>query len=62
MIEVLFFIVEGYNCVKSILKEKFGKDLEIIKVYIKEIFELFIVIGINFKVISDFSEKLIYCV
>lgn len=47
---------------KSILKEKFGKDLEIIKVYIKEIFELFIVIGINFKVISDFSEKLIYCV
>ena len=61
-IEALPFTAEGYNRAKSILKEKFGKDSEIIKAYTKEIFELPIVTGTNPKAISDFSEKLTYCV
>ena len=61
-IEALRFTAEGYNHAKSILKEKFGKALEIIKAYMKEIFELPIMTGTNPKAISDFSEKLTYCV
>lgn len=62
VIEVLVFIVEGYNCVKSILKKKFGKDFEIVKVYIKEMLDLLMVVCVNFNKINDFSEKLIYSV
>lgn len=54
-IEALCFTAEGYNHAKSILKEKFGKDLEIIKAYMKEIFELPVMTGTNPKAISDFS-------
>ena len=56
------FTAEGYNRAKSILKEKFGKDSEIIKAYTKEILELPTLTGTNPKAISDFSEKLTYCV
>ena len=62
MIEALPFTAEGYNRAKSILKEKFGKDSEIIKAYTKEIRELPILTGTNPKAISDFNEKLTYCV
>ena len=58
MIEALPFTAEGYNRTKSIFKEKFGKDSEIIKAYTKEILEL----PTLPKAISDFSEKLTYCV
>ena len=61
-IEALCFTAEGYNHAESILKEEFGKDLEIIKAYMKEIFELPVMTGTNPKAISDFSEKLTYCV
>ena len=61
-IEALPFTAEGYNRAKSILKEKFGKDSEIIKAYTKEILELPTLTGTNPKAISDFSEKLTYCV
>ena len=61
-IEALPFTAEGYNRAKSILKEKFGKDTEIIKVYTKEILELPTVTGANPKAISEFSERLTYCV
>ena len=61
-IEALPFTAEGYNREKSILKEKFGKDSEIIKAYTKEILELPTLTGTNPKAISDFSEKLTYCV
>ena len=47
---------------KTILKERFGKDSEIIKGYTKEILELPTLTGTNPKAISDFSEKLTYCV
>ena len=62
MIEALPFTAEGYNRTKSIFKEKFGKDSEIIKAYTKEILELPTLTGTNPKAISDFSEKLTYCV
>ena len=62
MIEALPFTAEGYNRTKSIFKEKFGKDSEIIKAYTKEILELPTLMGTNPKAISDFSEKLTYCV
>ena len=61
-IEALPFTAEGYNRVKTILKERFGKDSEIIKGYTKEILELPTLTGTNPKAISDFSEKLTYCV
>lgn len=61
-IEALPFTAEGYNCEKSILNEKFGKDSEIIKAYTKEILELPTLTGTNPKAISDFSEKLTFCV
>ena len=61
-IEALPFPAEGYNRAKSILKEKFGKGSEIIKAYTKEIVELPTLTGTNPKAISDFSEKLNYCV
>ena len=61
-IEALPFTAEGYNRAKSILKEKFGKDSEIIKAYTKEILELPTLTGTNPKAISDFSEKLTFCV
>ena len=61
-IEALPFTAEGYNRAKSILKEKFGKDSEIIKAYTKEILELPTLTSTNPKAISDFSEKLTYCV
>ena len=62
MIEALPFTAEGYNRTKSILKEKFGKDSEIIKAYTKVILELPTLTSTNPKAISDFSEKLTYCV
>ena len=61
-IEALPFTAEGYNREKSILNEKFGKDSEIIKAYTKEILELPTLTGTNPKAISDFSEKLTFCV
>ena len=61
MIEAIPFTAEGYNRTKSILKEKFGKDSEIIKAYTKVILELPTLTGTNPKAISDFSEKLTYC-
>ena len=61
-IEALTSTAEGYNRAKSILKEKFGKDSEIIKAYTKEILELPTLTGTDPKAISDFSEQLTYCV
>lgn len=51
LIEVFLFFVEGYNRVIFILKDKYGKDLEIVKVYNKEILELLVIFGVDVKVI-----------
>ena len=61
-IEALPFTSEGYNRAKSILQEKYGKESEIIKAYTKEILELPLVSNANPRKISEFSEKLTYCV
>ena len=39
-IEALPYTVEGYNWAVSILKERFGKESEIVKTYVNEILDL----------------------
>ena len=60
--EALPFTPEGYNREKSILTEKYGKESEIVKAYTKAILELPSIPNYNQKKISEFSEKLTYCV
>lgn len=61
-VEALPFTTEGYNRAKSILKEKYGKDSEIIKAYTKQIFDLPTIPNVNVKRVHEFSEKLSYAV
>ena len=61
-IEALPFTAEGYNRAKSILSERFGKESEIVKAYIKEILDLPSISSPNPRKIGEFSEKLMYCV
>ena len=61
-IEALPFTPEGYNRAKSILTEKYGKESEIVKAYTREIVELPSIPNSNQKKITEFSEKLTYCV
>ena len=61
-VEALPFTVEGYNRAKSILNERFGKESEIVKAYTKEILDLPSISSANPRKISEFSEKLTYCV
>lgn len=61
-IEALPFTSEGYNRAKSILVEKYGKESEIVKAYTREILDIPSVQNANRKKISEFSEKLTYCV
>ena len=52
---------EGYNRAKSILNERFGKESEIVKAYVKEILDLPLISSANPRRINEFSEKLTYC-
>lgn len=61
-VEALPFNSEGYNQAKALLQDRYGKDSEIIKAYVKEIMDLPHIQGANTKKISEFSEKLFYCV
>ena len=61
-IEALPFTAEGYNRAKSILSERFGKESEIVKAYIKEILDLPSISSPNPRKIGEFSKKLTYCV
>ena len=61
-VEALPFTSEGYNRTKSILQEKFGKESEVVKAYTREILDLPTIPNCNPKKISEFSEKLTYCV
>ena len=56
----LLYTPEGYNRVKAILLERYGKESEIIKGYVKEILELPRTPTLNIKRIHEFSKKLIY--
>ena len=59
-VQALPLTPEGYNRAKSILQDKYGKELEIVKAYTREILDLPTVYNSNPKKIHDFSEKLIY--
>ena len=61
-IEALSFTPEGYNRARSVLTEKYGKESEIVKAYTREILEVPSIPNFNQKKISEFSEKLTYCV
>jgi hypothetical protein len=62
VVEALPFTPEGYNRAKSILKDRFGKESKIEKVYVKEILELPHITSSNPKKIGEFYEKLSYSV
>ena len=53
---------EGYNQAISILKDRFGKESEVVKTFVKEMLELPHIATANAKKIHDFYEKLAYCV
>ena len=61
-IEAVPLTPEGYNCTKSILTEKYGKESKIVNAYTREILELPSVPNSNQKKISEFSKKLTYWV
>ena len=61
-IEALPFTAEGYNRAISILKDRFGKESEIVKTYVKEILDLPHTATSDPKKIHEFYEKLSYCV
>ena len=59
-VETLPFTPEGYNRAKAILQDRFGKESEIVKAYVKEILELPYTPTANPKKIHEFCEKLTY--
>ena len=61
-IEALPYTKEGYNRTASILKERFGKESEIVKTYVNEILDLSHMPTSNPKKIGEFYEQLSYCV
>ena len=61
-VESLPFTSEGYNRAKTVLKEKYSKESEVVKAYSKKILDLPVITLNNPKKISEFSEKLTYCV
>lgn len=48
-IDGLLLIIEGYERVKNIIREEYGKISEIINIYVNNIFEFFIVINVDLK-------------
>ena len=61
-IEALPHTAEGYNRATAILKDRFGKECEIVKCFVKEIMELPHIPTANVKKIHEFHDKLAYCV
>ena len=61
-VESLPFSPEGYNRANAILQDKYGKESEIVKCYVKEILDLPQIPNSNARRIAEFSEKLTYCV
>ena len=61
-VEALPFTAEGYNRAKAILEDKYGKQSEIVKCYVKEIVELPYITCANPRKIAEFYEKLFHSV
>ncbi|CAB4002690.1 Hypothetical predicted protein [Paramuricea clavata] len=59
-VQALPYSAEGYNRAVAILKERYGKEREIVKAYVKEILELPPVLTANARKIREFYEKLTY--
>lgn len=58
LIDGFSFIIEGYERAKNILKIKYGKESEIVNVYVSGIMFLSTIYGINLNKILEFYEKL----
>lgn len=61
-VEALLQTAEGYNRALAILKDRFGKESEIVKAYVEEILDLPYTPTGNPKRIHEFYEKLSYSV
>ena len=61
-VEALPFTAEGYNRAKAILEDKYGKQSEVVKCYVKEIVELPYITSANPRKIAEFYEKLSHSV
>ena len=61
-VEALPYSAEGYNRAVAILKDRFGKESEVVKAYIKDILDLPYTPSANPKKILEFYEKLAYSV
>ncbi|XP_028390985.1 uncharacterized protein LOC114515863 [Dendronephthya gigantea] len=61
-IEGLPFTPEGYNRAKSILEDRYGKNSEVIKAYIKLIIDLPTINQLNLKKIHQFNDQLMHAV
>ena len=57
-VEALPFTAEGYNRAKSILQDRFGKESEIVKSFVKEIMGIPHIPTANLRKVHDFHEKL----
>ena len=62
VIEGLPFTPEGYNRAKSILEERYGKNSEVIKAYVKLIMNLPAINEINVEKIHKFNDQLTHAV
>ena len=62
VIEGLPFTPEGYNRAKSILEERYGKNFEVIKAYVKLIMNLPAINEINLEKIHKFNDQLMHAV
>ena len=59
LIDGLPFIADGYNRAKSLLGDRYGKESEVVKTYLKDILDLPSIDGCNTKKIHEFYEKLL---
>ena len=50
------FNTEGYNRAKAVLQEKYAKESEIIKCYVKEILDLPNITGTNPRKVAEFQN------
>ncbi len=62
VIEGLPFTPEGYNRAKSILEDKYGKNSEVIKAYVKLIMNLPVINEIDLARIHKFNDQLTHAV
>ena len=60
-VEALPFTAEGYNRAKTILQDRYGKESEIVKSYVREIMDLPHITSANPKPWGSLTETGDYC-